>query len=206
MKKVFKNLFGLKKVNQKSSSAFFTKDIFESEKYMIGEYTYGKPTVLFDNDAANLNIGKFCSIAKGVTIFLGGNHRLDWVTTYPFSVINSNFPKGREINGHPSTNGDVSIGNDVWIGRNSTIMSGVSIGDGAVIATESLISKNIGPYEVWGGNPARLIKKRFDDITIERLLGLKWWDWDLIEINNNMHLLCSGCINEFIEKNSDKKN
>lgn len=170
---------------------FFTKDIFKDKKYSIGEYTYGRPTILFENQEANLIIGKFCSIADGVVIFLGGNHRTDWITTYPFNVLITYFPEAKDIKGHPATKGNVIIGNDVWIGLNVTIMSGVSIGDGAVIAAGSVVSKNIGDYEIWGGNPARLLKKRFDDDTIIKLQNLKWWNWEISRIKENTETLCS---------------
>lgn len=185
----------LKKESKKDSfKPFFTKDIFKGKKYEIGEYTYGHPEVLFENEDSNLIIGKFCSIADNVTIFLGGNHRMDWVTTYPFSALRKYFPEAAHIKGHPDTKGDVIIGNDVWIGRNVIIMSGVTIGDGAVIAAGSVVSKNVGEYEVWGGNPAVLMKKRFDEEIIKKLLDLKWWDWDIDKINKNVHFLCSNNI------------
>lgn len=178
---------------------FFTKDMFKDKKYKIGEYTYGRPTVLFENEDSNLSIGKFCSIADGVTIFLGGNHRTDWITTYPFNALTLYFPEGKGITGHPATKGDVTIGNDVWIGNNVTIMSGVSIGDGAVVAAGSVVSKNIGNYEIWGGNPSRLLKMRFCDETIQKLQNLKWWDWEISIIKENIPLLCSDKI-DFINK------
>lgn len=173
---------------------FFTKDIFHNKKFIIGEYTYGCPKVIFENEEANLTIGKFCSISVGVEIFLGGNHRIDWVTTYPFNSLPDYFPEGKNIKGHPATKGNVVIGNDVWIGKNATIMSGVTIGDGAVIAAHSVVVKDIGDYEVWGGNPARYIKKRFDQSKIDQLKADQWWHWDIDKIKNNLDKLCS---NEF---------
>lgn len=183
---------------------FFSKDFFKAEKYSIGDYTYGKPTVLFKNSGTQLVIGKFCSIADGVTIFLGGNHRTDWITTYPFNVLPEYFPEAKNIKGHPATKGDVIIGNDVWIGRNTTIMSGITIGNGAVVAAESVVVKNVGSYEVWGGNPAKFIRKRFDDETIKTLEQIKWWDWELEKILKNVESLCSNDLN-FIKVNYDKK-
>ncbi|PIB30342.1 chloramphenicol acetyltransferase [Gaetbulibacter sp. 5U11] len=174
--------------------SIFTKEIFKDKKYIIGNYTYGKPTVLFENSEANLLIGKFCSIAQGVTIFLGGNHNVDWLTTYPFNVLDSDFSNGKKIKGHPTTKGDVVIGNDVWIGRNVTIMSGVKIENGAVIGAGAVVTKNIGAYEVWAGNPAKFIKKRFNQNTIDYLNNLNWWNWNTQKINNNLVDLCSANI------------
>jgi acetyltransferase-like isoleucine patch superfamily enzyme len=174
----------------KQTLSYFTKDIFKDKKYKIGEYTYGKPTVLFENEEANLTIGKFCSIADNVTIFLGGNHRTDWVTTYPFNALGNYFPEASNIKGHPASKGNVMIGNDVWIGRGAVIMSGVKIGDGSVIAASSVVTKNVGQYEIWGGNPAMLIKKRFDDKTIQELLDLEWWNWNIEKIKKHMNNLC----------------
>ena len=170
---------------------FYTKDNFKDKKYIIGDYTYGKPEVLFDNSEANLTIGKFCSIANGVTIFLGGNHRTDWISTYPFNKMPHNFPEAINIKGHPASKGNVVIGNDVWIGRNVTILSGVTIGNGAVIATSAVVTKNIGPYEIWGGNPAKKLKMRFDANKIKYLENLRWWDWDIEKIKKSAIKLCS---------------
>lgn len=144
----------------------------------FGRYTYGLETMKICQwgEGAALKIGSFCSIAEGATFILGGNHRVDWATTFPFGFIFQDQFGGERNTGHPSTHGDIIIGNDVWIGRNATIMSGVTIGDGAVIAGNATIVKDVAPYEVWGGNPAKLIKKRFDDDVIEALLDLRWWD------------------------------
>jgi acetyltransferase-like isoleucine patch superfamily enzyme len=175
----------------KAPNLFYTKDIFADKKFKIGDYTYGKPTVVFENNDANLIIGKFCSIADHVTIFLGGNHRTDWITTYPFSEITNEFPEAVHIKGHPATKGNVTIGNDVWIGRGAVIMSGVSIGNGAIVAAGALISKDIGNFEIWGGNPGRLLKKRFDENQISKLNDLRWWDWEIDKIKKELDFLCS---------------
>jgi acetyltransferase-like isoleucine patch superfamily enzyme len=190
--KKIKNKVFKKKTFEKT--LFFTKDVFENKKYSIGDYTYGKPIILFENAETNLTIGKYCSIADKVTIFLGGNHRMDWVSTYPFNVLVNHFPLASNIKGHPATKGDVIIGNDVWIGNNVTIMSGVIIGDGAVVANGAIVTKNIGDYEVWGGNPAKLLKKRFNQDEIITLKKIEWWNWDIEKIKKNTHLLCSNRI------------
>jgi acetyltransferase-like isoleucine patch superfamily enzyme len=166
----------------------------------IGEYTYANPIVHWQNNKAKLEIGKFCSIARNVNIYLGGNHNINWVTTYPFGTIcKDKFPHFNvDDHGHPSTKGDVIIGNDVWIASNVTIMSGVTIGDGAVIANNSHVIKNVEPYSLVGGNPAKLIKYRFTPEQIEKLLEIKWWNWDEEKINKFVPLLCNYNIDEFI--------
>lgn len=183
LKKIYRKLKSLFKGSVEEDS-FFTKDYFRYENYSIGEYTYGKPKVLFKNENANLTIGKYCSIAADVKIFLGGNHRVDWITTYPFNALPKYFPEAKDITGHPSTKGDVVIGNDVWIGN------------GAVIGADSVVTKNIGPYEIWGGNPAKLLKKRFDEETIKKLEELKWWDWEEEIIRSKITTLQSNNTNE----------
>jgi acetyltransferase-like isoleucine patch superfamily enzyme len=184
-----KSLWEILNPTKKAKKSFFTKDIFKDKPYSIGDYTYGKPEILFDNSGAKLTIGKFCSIADEVTIFLGGNHRTDWISTYPFKIIFGDHPIAFKIKGHPATKGDVNIGNDVWIGHGVTIMSGISIGDGAVIAAKSVITKDVGSYEIWGGNPAKKIKNRFTESEIEKLISIAWWNWDIKEILNKSDLL-----------------
>lgn len=145
----------------------------------VGRYTYGHEslTILDWGEGAKLRIGAFCSIAQSVEIFLGGNHRVDWATTFPFGHIFRNELGGEGILGHPATRGDVIIGNDVWLGRGARIMSGITIGDGAVVAAGALVVRDIAPYEIWGGNPARRIRIRFAPDIVDGLLDLKWWTW-----------------------------
>jgi len=193
-----RSLFGLKDLTIIQNS-FFTKDIFRDKKYIIGDFTYGHPIILFENDDANLFIGKYCSIAEDVTIFLGGNHRQDWITTYPFNALPQYFLNSNKILGHPSTNGNVKIGNDVWIGKSVTIMSGITVDNGAIIGANAVVTKNIGPYEIWGGNPAKFIKKRFSDEDIKKLLEFKWWERHDEWILKNMSNLQSSEINKLYD-------
>jgi acetyltransferase-like isoleucine patch superfamily enzyme len=165
-------------------------------QYQIGRGTYGPLKVHSWGEGATLRMGAFCSIAPGVQIFLGGEHRIDWVTTFPFNVL---WAAGSKITGHPHTKGDVEIGNDVWIGTEALIMSGVTIGDGAVIGARAVVTKNVLPYSVVVGSPAVVIKKRFDDRTIERLLAVKWWDWDDSRIEKALPMLLSNDIKTFLE-------
>ena len=149
----------------------------------IGRYTYGVENVMVRQwgEGASLRIGSFCSLANA-TILLGGNHRTDWITTFPFGHIFADELGGEDIVGHPATRGDVVIGNDVWIGHDVTIMSGITIGTGAVLAANAVVVKDVGPYEIVGGNPAGLLKMRFGADVIERLLALRWWDLPLADI------------------------
>lgn len=165
------------------------------------KYTYGNPELKWLNNDALYKCGKFCSIATNIKIYLGGNHRTDWISTYPFGHIYTDIFNNYDGNGHPSTKGDVIIGNDVWIADNVTIMSGVTIGDGAIIANNSHVVKNVEPYTIVGGNPAKFIKYRFTKEQIDKLLKIKWWDWTNEKINENVSLLCSSNIDDFINKN-----
>lgn len=163
----------------------------------IGKYTYGQPEIHWANKDTKLVIGNFCSIAGNVRIYLGGNHRTDWISTYPFGHIHKGTFNAFDGKGHPSSGGDVIIGNDVWISDNVTIMSGVTIGDGAVIACNSHVVKDVEPYSLVGGNPAKLIKYRFTEEQIKKLLEIKWWNWDDAKINKYVPLLCSGDVDTF---------
>jgi virginiamycin A acetyltransferase len=180
----------------KVNNFLFMKDDPAYEGYMIGEFTYGKPLIKTWGEGGRLEIGKFCSIAEDVMFILGGEHRSDWITTYPFNLI---FPEFSWIKGHPSTKGDIFIGNDVWIGQGATILSGVFVGDGAVIGAKSVVTKAVNPYEIVAGNPARHIRYRFDEKIVNFLLNVKWWEWDLNKIRENINLLMGGDVDKFID-------
>jgi acetyltransferase-like isoleucine patch superfamily enzyme len=173
-----------------------TKDIL-GDRYQVGEYTYGKPRVIYRGEKASLRIGKYCSISTQVIIFLGSEHRMDWVSTYPFPYL---WKEASSIKGHPYSKGDVVIGNDVYIGYHATILSGVAIGDGAGIGAGSVVTKDIPPYAIVAGNPAQIIRYRFGEETIRALLKIKWWDWSNEKVRENVHLICSDSIDEFIKK------
>ncbi len=161
-------------------------NVVGASKITIGRFTYGFELMKIREwgEGAALIIGAFCSLAPNVQFFLGGNHRTDWITTFPFGRVYQEELGGTEISGHPKTRGNINIGNDVWIGSSATIMSGITIGDGAVIAANSTVVRNVGPYEIVGGNPATHIKYRFDETVIDLLLKLRWWDLQVEEIRS----------------------
>lgn len=171
----------------------YTRYLLNNPRYEIGDYTYGHPVVHDWGDGGNLIIGKYSSIAQNVHILLGGNHRHDWVTTYPFHSIGEGLWSGAaDVANDRTSKGDVVIGHDVWIGINTIIVSGIKIGDGAVIAAGSVVTKNVPPYAIVGGNPARVIKKRFSDYEIEKLLEIEWWYWPDDVVNERIKtMLCT---------------
>ena len=165
-------------------------------KYDIGAWTYGAPDIQ-DWGGATVRIGKFCSIAQGVTILLGGEHRVEWVSTYPFDAFVEKAPPPYASD---RGKGDVVIGNDVWIGREALILSGVKVGDGAVIASRAVVVKDVPPYAIVGGNPAKVIRFRFEPGQIEALLQLRWWDWPIERIRQSQRELMAGDIDGFIAR------
>ncbi len=177
----------------------------------VGRHTYGMEHIKIRRwremkQQYNLVIGHFCSIADDIEVYLGGNHYTQLVSSFPFGIVgNQSFPNAIKIESNPNLNGsyckgDVIIGSDVWIGSHVTIMSGVKIGHGAVIAANSHIVKDVPPYAIVGGNPAAIIKYRFSETQIEKLLSIKWWDWDDEKINENLEYILSSNIDTFIEK------
>ncbi|MEJ7786334.1 MAG: CatB-related O-acetyltransferase [Solirubrobacteraceae bacterium] len=173
------------------------KELLTSGQLAIGRYSYGLPDVIvYPGETQRVVIGSFCSIADDVRIFVGGNHRPDWVSTYPFR-IKLGLP-GAHTDGCPTSNGDVTIGHDVWIGSGARVLSGVRIGNGAVIGASSVVASDVAPYAVVVGNPAREVRKRFGDAHIAMLERLAWWRWPLERIIDNVALLCSSDLDSFL--------
>lgn len=178
----------------------FLKNIVKNPNIMVGDFTYYDDFESVENFEKNVKyhfdfvgdkliIGKFCMIASDVKFIMnGGNHLSNAITAYPFAIFGKGWENAMADRNYPYK-GDLIIGNDVWIGYNATIMAGIKIGDGAIIATNSTVIKDVEPYTIVGGNPARLIKKRFSDETTKRLLTLKWWDWDVEKITKNVQYL-----------------
>ncbi len=187
----------------------YLKNFITSPNIEVGDYTYYddpdgpehfEKNVLyhFDFIGDKLIIGKFCAIAKDVTFIMNGaNHQSAGFSTYPFFIFGNGWEKSAPQPGDLPFKGNTEIGNDVWIGYNATIMPGVKIGSGAIIASKSVVTYDVPAYAVVGGNPAKIIKQRFDDKTIDALLSIAWWDWSNDKITahldaitqNNLDLL-----------------
>lgn len=172
------------------------REIYQEE---VGKHTYGHEHIKVKDfeGGEKLSIGKFCSIADKFTIFLGGKHKTERITTYPFeSMWKENF----DLNGENFQNlKNTIIGNDIWIGHGVTIMSGVEIGDGAIIAANSHVVKNVDPYTIEGGNPDKFIKKRFNEDQISKLLKIKWWDFPEEKIKEIFPYICLSNLNRLIK-------
>jgi len=178
----------------------FLKNVIKNPQIEVGDYTYyddfesvdnfeKNVRYLFDFIGDKLIIGKFCQIASDVTFIMNGaNHLTDAVSTYPFAIFGHGWEGAMEGREYPSR-GNTVIGNDVWIGYGATIMAGVTIGDGAIIATKSVVTRDVPPYTIVGGNPAQEIRKRFTPEEIERLLELRWWDWPVERITEHLGVL-----------------
>jgi acetyltransferase-like isoleucine patch superfamily enzyme len=154
----------------------------------MGNGSYSDGPVTLRLDLSNVIVGKYCSIGRNVVMDCGFNHNLKFGTTYPFNVLN---PKFAHLKGHPVTKGDIVIGNAVWIGEESVIMSGVHIGDGAAVATRAVVTKDVAPYSLVGGVPARHIRYIFPKPIIEKFLKMRWWDWPQEKIYQRVPLLMS---------------
>lgn len=153
-----------------------------------GDFSYGPFEVWKDRSRKEkLTIGKFCSFAENVLFLLGVEHRPDYCTTYPFGNLMNEFLVGDCT----WSKGDIVVGNDVWVGIGARILSGVTIGDGCVIGAGAIVAKSIPPYSIVVGNPGRIVKKRFDEETIEKLLLMKWWNWNYKDIYHAIPLLLS---------------
>lgn len=188
--------------NEKLKTVCYIRNLPKRTNVEIGDYTYysdnkKSPAKFYENIEHHyeflgdkLIIGKFCAIAEGIKFIMNGaNHCMEGFTTYPFNIFGGGWEKATPRLEELPFRGDTVIGNDVWIGEYVTIMPGVKVGDGAIIAANSTVVKNVEPYTIVGGNPARTIKKRFDDEKIELLLQLQWWNWDEKKIFANIEKL-----------------
>ena len=186
----------------------FLKNIITNPNIIVGDYTYYddfEDAMNFEKNVKyhydflgdKLIIGKFCMIAPSVTFIMNGaNHSMNGITSYPFSLFGNGWERIMPTMADLPIKGDTIIGNDVWIGTNVTIMPGVHIGDGAIIATNSTVTKDVAPYAIVGGNPAVEIRKRFSDPKIKELLEMQWWNWDIEKITDNLEYLTGKTIDK----------
>lgn len=185
----------------------YLKDVITNPNIEVGEYTmyndfvndpreFEKNNVLYHYpiNGDKLIIGKFCSIACGAKfLFTSANHKMSSLSTYPFPIFYEEWGlDAKDIRNAWDNKGDIVIGNDVWIGYEAIIMAGVTIGDGAIIGTRAVVTKDVPPYTIVGGVPAKHIRKRFDDATVERLIKLRWWDWEHEKIAQSIAAIQAG--------------
>lgn len=193
----------------------FLKNFIKAPNIFIGDYTYfddrlGSPekfeeeNVLYNYhfSKVKLVIGKFCAIAAKTKFIMTGDHKLDAISTYPFPIFGKGWETAFDILNLP-VKGDILVGNDVWFGYGCLIKNSVTIGDGAIIASGAVVIKDVPPYSIVAGNPAKVVKMRFDDPTIERLLTVAWWNWDIAKITKHLSLICNLDVNA-LEKVSNK--
>lgn len=176
----------------------FIKNTVTNPNIIIGDYTYYDDLDNSENFERNvlyhfpfigdkLVIGKFCALATGVKFIMNGaNHKMSGFSTYPFQIFGNGWERVMPQSGELPFKGNTVIGNDVWIGYEAVIMPGVKIGDGAIIAAKSVVTSNVPPYTIVGGNPANILRQRFPDETIKILLDIAWWDWDIEKITRNL--------------------
>jgi virginiamycin A acetyltransferase len=182
-------------VNPHNETRIHLAHLIAKHGFVVGHSTYGRPRVRFIESGQRLSIGRYGSIADGVELLLGGNHRTDWVTTYPFPALPGLWPEAAGRDGFHTTRGPIDIGHDVWIGSGAMILSGVSIGHGAVIAARAVVTKHVRPYAIVAGNPAREIRRRFDDSTVDKLVSTAWWDWPRDRVVSALPALLNGDAN-----------
>ena len=181
----------------------FLKNFVKAQNIIVGDYTYfddqrngpdkfEEYNVLYNYNFSKVKliIGKFCAIAAETRFIMTGDHKLDAISTYPFPIFQQGWEKAFDVFDLP-VKGDIVVGNDVWFGYNSTIRNGVTVGDGAIIGANAFVVKDVPPYAIVGGNPGKVVKMRFDDKTIERLLQIAWWNWDIEKINENLEVICN---------------
>ncbi|HEY6781188.1 MAG TPA: CatB-related O-acetyltransferase [Thermoleophilaceae bacterium] len=184
---------------QALSAYLLTNIAYTDERLEMGRHSYGEPRIqTFPGDEARVTVGSFSSIAIDVVLMDGGNHRTDWVTSFPLRD-RLGLPGALE-DGETYAKGDMAIGHDVWIGRGARVLSGVTIGHGAVIGGYSVVTKDVPAYTIVAGNPARPIRQRFSDEQIEALLTIAWWEWPLETIVERVDELSSPDVDAFIRR------
>lgn len=186
-----------------NDKVIFLKNFVKAPNIHVGDYTYfddrrngpekfEEYNVLYNYDFSKVKlvIGKFCAIAAETRFIMTGDHKLDAISTYPFPIFQQGWENAFNLV-DLRVKGDIVVGNDVWFGYDALIMNGVKIGHGAIIAARAVVVKDVPPYSIVAGNPAKVVKMRFDDATIDRLLHIAWWDWEIEKISRHLQLICS---------------
>lgn len=207
LKKLWAKLTGSKSGRSRLQNYARQQEKFKKRypNYTIGTASYGLPIVHDSHRLTTLKIGAYCSIANNVQIFLGGQHCINSVSSYPFPFFFQMDEMYKEKSLKTDSRGDVVIGSDVWLCANCIILSGVTIGHGAVIANGAVISRDVEPYAVMAGNPAKQIKWRFDEATRNALLESAWWEWPEDEISKIMEKLCSEDTTDLLNYSNSRK-
>lgn len=189
----------------------FVKNIADLPNVQIGDYTYYddpegpeafRRNILyhFAFSRDRLVIGKFCAIATGAKFMMNdANHRLDGPTTFPFSIFGGDWLEPFRGDFSLPGRGDTVVGSEVWIGYDGLILPGVTIGDSAVVGARAVVTRNVPPYTVVAGNPARVVRMRFDEATVARLLEIRWWDWDIGKITRHVAALSGGRVEDLAD-------
>lgn len=181
----------------------FLKNFVKAKNIFVGDYTYFDDqrngpekfetyNVLYNYEFSKVKlvIGKFCAIAAETRFIMTGDHKLDAISTYPFPIFQQGWESAFSFADVP-VKGDIIVGNDVWFGYGCLIKGSVTIGHGAIIAAGAVVVKDVPPYAIVAGNPAKVVKMRFDDATIQRLLQIAWWNWNIDKINRNLKFICN---------------
>ena len=184
----------------------YIKNTVSNPQIIIGDYTYyddphdsenfeRNVLYLFPFIGDRLIIGNYCALARGVKFIMNGaNHKLDGFSTYPFYIFKNGWEKATPLPEELPHKGDTIVGNDVWIGYDALVLPGVKIGDGAIVASRSVVSTDVAPYTIVGGNPTKVIRQRFPDTTIEALLDISWWHWEAEKVARNLEAIVSADI------------
>jgi virginiamycin A acetyltransferase len=180
----------------------FLKPLVKNPNILVGDYTYYDDPdgpehfevkcVLyhFPFVGDKLVIGNFCALARGIKFIMNGaNHKVSGFSTYPFQIFGNGWETVSPRPGDLPNKGDTVIGNDVWLGYDALVMPGIKIGDGAIVAARAVVTKDVPPYAVVGGNPARVVKQRFQDEVVAKLLSIRWWDWPVEKITRNLRAI-----------------
>lgn len=190
---------------EQTDRVVFLKELITGDNISVGDYTYyddpvdptrfQQDNVLyhFDFVGDRLDIGRFCALASGTTFIMNGaNHRMSGPSTFPFPIFGGAWAAHMDLLSDLPIKGDTVVGHDVWFGYKSTIMPGVAIGHGAIVATKAVVTKDVPPFAIVGGNPAQVVGMRFDEETVARLLDVAWWDWPIEKITRNVRAIMAG--------------